>query len=490
MSTEEIRVLQVSNISPTATRDQVYSLFSYIGRIAECKVYPSDTNTTQCTQKFAYIKFDKDKAVQCGQHLTNTVFIDRALTCVPALSNNIPDEETALQTGGPALPGQRQLPPTVTNQLQDIGDGQQMLFTVDPTFAQLGLPQYPPLPADTEPTKVEEIRRTIYVGNLDKEVDGDELMEFFNNTIGEVMYLRMTAGNENLPCAYAYIEFSNQSAVSLALQNNGIEFRGRPLRIQHSRVAIIKPQRKTADQALEEVEEAIKRDEGAEKRSGSIGRGYSPFTGGSSPTRSGSRRTPSPLRRASRERSERRRDRSRSRSAKRSRRSRSRDRKRSKSRDHDKRSKRSRSKSREKSRSRDRRSRSRDRKEAKKSSRDRDRRDKDRKERRRSRSRTPKKERKDRDKDRDRESKKSRRSPMEESPRQKKDKTINERSTRNRSETPPTPGRKNEEELEFTAKLPAKLEADEEETLRERLLEKVKGRTSSDVKEEAMDTTY
>lgn len=102
MSSEEIRVLQVSNISPTATRDQIYQLFSYIGRIAECKVgwqcghkrllphvkvYPSDTSTAQCSQKFAYIKFDREKAVQVGQHLTNTVFIDRALTCIPALSS-------------------------------------------------------------------------------------------------------------------------------------------------------------------------------------------------------------------------------------------------------------------------------------------------------------------------------------------------------------------------------------------------------------------
>lgn len=33
---------------------------------------------------------------------------------------------------------------------------------------------------------MEEIRRTVYVGNLEKDCDGDELMEFFNATIGEV----------------------------------------------------------------------------------------------------------------------------------------------------------------------------------------------------------------------------------------------------------------------------------------------------------------
>lgn len=45
------------------------------------------------------------------------------------------------------------------------------------------------------------------------------------------MYLRMTTGNEQLPCSYAYIEFTNQSSVSLALQNNGIEYNKRCLRL-------------------------------------------------------------------------------------------------------------------------------------------------------------------------------------------------------------------------------------------------------------------
>ncbi|KAI1728535.1 RNA recognition motif domain-containing protein [Ditylenchus destructor] len=245
---QQYRVLQVSNISPSATKDQIQSLFSYVGRIEDCKVYPSDA-AAQAQTKFAYIKFDKEKSVDVGQHLTNTVYIDRALVCIPYQSNTIPDEETALQSGGP-----------------DIGDGQKMLLTTDPTLTALGLPPYPALPASTEPSKVEEIRRTVYVGNLQKDCDGDELMDFMNMNIGEVMYLRMTTGNENLPCAYAYVEFTNQSSVPLALQNNGIEFKDRCLRIQHSRVAIIKPQRKTADQALAEVEEAIKINEGRERQ--------------------------------------------------------------------------------------------------------------------------------------------------------------------------------------------------------------------------------
>uniref|UniRef100_A0A914CYZ8 RRM domain-containing protein n=1 Tax=Acrobeloides nanus TaxID=290746 RepID=A0A914CYZ8_9BILA len=498
----EIRVLQVSNISPTATKEQIHQLFSYIGRIEECQVFPSNPNA-QASQKLAYIKYDKKNSIETGQHLTNIVFIDRALICVPAPSNQIPDEETALQSGG-AGAGQRQLPPHVINQLQDVGDGQKMLLTIDPTLSSLGLPPYPGLPAETESSKVEEIRRTVYVGNLPKDVDGDELMEFFNTNIGEVMYLRMTAGNDNLPCAYAYIEFTNQSTVPLALQNNGIEFKGRPLRITHSRVAIIKPQRKTADQALEEVEEAIKRDQASgidNKRSGSVGRGYSPYTGGS-PRR---RQSPSP--RSSRRRSStrsrspspppRRRNRSRTRSPspKRRRRSRSRDRdsrrrsrtpdRRSRSRDRDREERRRRSRSRKRSKSRDRdrdrrrdrsKSRERDRKRDKDRDEKKDRRDKDKerdRKRSRSKSREKKEEKKSRsDRERDKEAKKERKSSPSERDRDRN----KEKERRSEKEVKKEKDRDREKTKDEKSDKKRKYESDEEEEdefkLRERLLEK------------------
>ncbi|KAF7638107.1 Oxysterol-binding protein [Meloidogyne graminicola] len=197
-----VRILNVSNISPIVTKEQIQTLFSYIGRIEEFKLFPSDFPLTQTSTppKFAFVKYKDERSVEVGQHLTNTVFLDRALVCIPWKSNKIPDEETAAQSGSLALPGQRQLPPHISNQLQDLGEGQKM-----------------------------------------------------------VMYLRMATGNDQLPCDYAYIEFSQQSSVPLALQNSdSLEFQGRVLRIQHSKVAIIKPQRKTAEQSLEEVEEAIR----------------------------------------------------------------------------------------------------------------------------------------------------------------------------------------------------------------------------------------
>jgi hypothetical protein len=38
----DTKVLQVSNIAPNATRDQMKTLFSYLGRIDEIKMYPAE----------------------------------------------------------------------------------------------------------------------------------------------------------------------------------------------------------------------------------------------------------------------------------------------------------------------------------------------------------------------------------------------------------------------------------------------------------------
>ncbi|KAK6736551.1 hypothetical protein RB195_019313 [Necator americanus] len=427
---DRIKILQVSNISVTATKDQIFTMFQYIGRIEEMKVYPSDMNiTSSTTSKCAFIKYDDDRAVEVGQHLTNTVLIDRAIVCAPFLQSTIPDEATFINSGGPVTAGQRQLPPHVTNKVQELEDGSSVLLTVDPQMEALGLPAYPPLPGNTDLAKVEEIRRTIYVGNLPKGVDGQAVLDFFNNFVGEVMYLRMATGPDTLPCAYAYIEFTNQTSVPIALQNNGIDYQGRPLRIQHSRVAIIKPQAKSADQALEEVEEAIRMGKNRRSRS-------------RSPLRR--RRTPSPRRRSKSPR--RKRSQSRSRDRKRSR-SRSRDRKRSRSRD----KKRSRSRDRRRSRSRDRRSRrsrSRDKKRERSRSRDRKKekeKEKDKKEKKRSRSRDRKK---DKDAKRDRSSDRKKE--------KEKDKKEKEKSKE------------------------AKVEDLDEETLRERLLEKAAVRSGKE----------
>uniref|UniRef100_A0A915K731 RRM domain-containing protein n=1 Tax=Romanomermis culicivorax TaxID=13658 RepID=A0A915K731_ROMCU len=236
---ESTRVVQISNVSPSASREQLYHMFGYFGHIDEMKVFPSETSPlfASATSKLCFIKYDEYDSVDAAQHMTNTVFIDRALVCVPVIENKIPEEETAMKVGAPALGGQRQLPPNLMNQIQVVGS-QQLMVTIDPSLAALGLPPYPPLPANTDAVKMEEIRRTVYVGNIPRDAKPKEI-----STICEWLVMTTATHTSNLPTN---------------------------IRIQHSTVAIIKPLVKTIDMAKKEVEDALKN---AEATNPTLGKG-------------------------------------------------------------------------------------------------------------------------------------------------------------------------------------------------------------------------
>lgn len=117
----------------------------------------------------------------------------------------------------------------------------------------------PPLMGNVDPTKVDEIRRTVYVGNLNSQVTGcwicggqqrprvnaqliegapdsfclqtttaEQLLEFFRQ-VGSVKFVRM-AGDETQPTRFAFVEFSEQDSVARALTFNGVMFGDRPLK--------------------------------------------------------------------------------------------------------------------------------------------------------------------------------------------------------------------------------------------------------------------
>lgn len=254
-------VIQVTNVAPTATVEQMSTLFGFLGKIMELKMYPADEFLVHPVAKVCYIRFEESWSVGVAQHLTNTVFVDRALIVVPVADGKLPDESKALAlTASATPPVEEPAAPIATglvNQLAMGAGGIQVITTQDPTLAALGLPPYPPLPATMDPAKVEEIRRTVYVGNLDSSATTEQLLKFFSQ-MGEVKYVRM-AGGESQPTRFAFVEFTEQSSVGRALQFNGIEFCGRSLKINHSNNAIVKPQAKSSEAAHKEIEEAMRR---------------------------------------------------------------------------------------------------------------------------------------------------------------------------------------------------------------------------------------
>ncbi|XP_069819098.1 splicing regulatory glutamine/lysine-rich protein 1 isoform X1 [Dendropsophus ebraccatus] len=396
MSSGQTAVIQVTNLSAAVTSEQMRTLFSFLGDVEELRLYPPDNAPLAFSSKVCYIKFREPSSVGVAQHLTNTVFIDRALIVVPCAEGKIPEEAKALSLLAPAptlsslLPGAGLLPiPTPTPTPSPLASVLRrekvdvpllsvpfttlaatlptplepviptltpVLPALAPVISSLAELQQPHLVGNVDPTKVDEIRRTIYVGNLNSQVTttAEQLLEFFKQ-VGDVRFVRM-AGDETQPTRFAFVEFSDQNSVMRALSFNGVMFGDRPLKINHSNNAIVKPPELTPQAAAKELEEVMKRVREAQSL---ISEAIEPETGKPIEKTLKISRTRSRSRSKSRSRWKRSRSKHRSRSRNRSR-SRHKERRRSKSphkkrsRSRDRRKSKSRSRSREKKRDKDR----------------------------------------------------------------------------------------------------------------------------------------
>ncbi|MGH0185108.1 UNVERIFIED_CONTAM: hypothetical protein FKN15_019896 [Acipenser sinensis] len=188
-------VIQVTNLSPAVTSEQMRTLFAFLGDVEELRLYPPDN---------APLPFSSKLGIPIGNLGT-------------------------LQAG------------------------------LDPSLAALGgISSQPPLMGNVDPSKIDEIRRTVYVGNLNSQTTtAEQLLEYFKQ-VGDVKFVRM-AGDETQPTRFAFVEFADQESVPRALTFNGVVFGDRPLKINHSNNAIVKPPEMTAQAAAKELEDVMKR---------------------------------------------------------------------------------------------------------------------------------------------------------------------------------------------------------------------------------------
>ncbi|CAB1445774.1 unnamed protein product [Pleuronectes platessa] len=257
-------VVQVTNLSSAVSSEQMRTLFGFLGDIEELRLYPPDNAPLSFSSKVCYIKYREPSSVGVAQHLTNTVFVDRALIVVPCAEGKIPEEAKALSLLAPAapapslIPGGGLLPIPSPAPIQTLNLPLVNLIpaaSVDSTASALS---QPPLMGNVDPSKIDEIRRTVYVGNLNSQTTtADQLLEFFKQ-VGEVKFVRM-AGDETQPTRFAFVEFVGQDSVARALTFNGVMFGDRPLKVNHSNNAIVKPPEMTAQAAAKELETVMKR---------------------------------------------------------------------------------------------------------------------------------------------------------------------------------------------------------------------------------------
>lgn len=122
------------------------------------------------------MKFDRVDSVHAAINMTNIIFIDKPLVVSQVFDNAIPDETDAMIYCAPAnpnltlIPGGPTWPSKVINRLIGQPPNPSYIETIDPELTDRNLPAYPPLSGMIDVAKVEEIRRTVYLSNIDKNV--------------------------------------------------------------------------------------------------------------------------------------------------------------------------------------------------------------------------------------------------------------------------------------------------------------------------------
>lgn len=295
-----IRLIQVTNVSTSVTKDQFRTFFSHLGRIEDLQLYPeSETLVATVAAKVGYVRFERSEIAQAALNLTSTIFLDRPVICSlvkPGGSSSssssssllkIPDEIEAIKLCPPVnsniilIPGGPTWPNNVLHRIINIPasvtgtPATSVIETVDPNLSDRSLPPYPLLAGHVDQTKVEEIRRTVYVSNLDPRVTFENLNDLFSQ-IGEVKYIRLTKSQHQLEYEQlgltshlkqvngvelpftedsvgAYVEFSEQPSIIKALCLNGLNFGSRIIRVNHATNAIIIPANVKEQVSIEDI---------------------------------------------------------------------------------------------------------------------------------------------------------------------------------------------------------------------------------------------
>ena len=329
-----VRLVQVTNVSTSVTKEQLKSLFTHLGRIDEIQLYPeSETLLASVGAKVGYIRFDRSDLAQAALNLTTTVFLDRPIICSlvrhggsssSSANYRIPDETEALAYCAPLsanislIPGGATWPHSVLNRLVTVTGQAGMpnttfIETIDPYLAERSLPPYPHLPGTMDQVKAEEIRRTVFVSNLDPRVTFEHLSELFSQ-IGEIRFIRMTKSihgiaydnlGTNKPITAppesnidlevdsvgAFIEFSEQPSIVKALCLNGLVFAGRQIKVNHATSSVIIPATDKLHISLDDLRKESGRSKSKSSHKESSSR-HSSSRGHSSSHRSSSHRKP------------------------------------------------------------------------------------------------------------------------------------------------------------------------------------------------------
>ncbi|KAJ3195954.1 Protein srek1IP1 [Irineochytrium annulatum] len=229
----------------TSTEDILRRLFTFLGDVVSLNLSPSPyrDESQECL-----VEFEDAVAATMAMLLTGTDLGDRMLLVTncenKAVPHGAPLIRPAVSAGVAALAAVPVRPPFYLNQSR--------VFNI-------------PQAAVLDPSKAEEISRTIYAGNITGMVTEKELTEFFA-ACGPIAYLKM-AGDPNIGARFAFIEFvATPEGALQALQLNGYLLGDRQLkyvRLPHklilTSITRVNPSKNAINKAPKRLDDATMR---------------------------------------------------------------------------------------------------------------------------------------------------------------------------------------------------------------------------------------
>jgi hypothetical protein len=196
--------IKVANISSLANEDIVRQLFSFIGEVKSLDLHasPYKDGSQECV-----IEFTDPTAASVAMHLTGTELGDHMLLVTTAFGKlpGTSSPPSAIPT--PATASTAATPPI------------QMPVPIAPYFNNMSIrnPLFNPafMHMQYDPSKLEEIARTIYVGSICPTITEQELVDAFS-TCGKVVYVKY-AGDPSGPARFAFLEFGMYLVVGNSL---------------------------------------------------------------------------------------------------------------------------------------------------------------------------------------------------------------------------------------------------------------------------------
>lgn len=184
--------------------------------------------------KVAFVKFASKADVVVALHLSNTVFIDRAIQ-VKEWREEWPDESEAIIYCTP----------------QDVVKNMNIVDGLDATSAALTLYNNPRLMTTVNAQAADEFRRQVCVGNVHQIVTAEQVKQYFESYAGNVDRVEfhelrkgrateMDKDDVGHQVRYCTVVFQDASSVGAALQLDGNMFAGIPISIKHTKYSDIK----------------------------------------------------------------------------------------------------------------------------------------------------------------------------------------------------------------------------------------------------------